>query len=62
MECASSGRTLRAFHVLNRAVGRMRLFRTDNDFEAFRRVMIEALERHPHRIVALETTRPLHRG
>jgi putative transposase len=40
------------YHVLNRAVGRMRLFRTDDDFEAFRRVMIEAHERHPLRILA----------
>jgi putative transposase len=40
------------YHVLNRAVGRMRLFRTDDDFEAFRRVMIEAHRRHPLRILA----------
>jgi putative transposase len=40
------------FHVLNRAVGRMRLFRTDDDFEAFRRVMVEAYRRHPLRILA----------
>ena len=40
------------YHVLNRAVGRMRLFRTDDDFEAFRRVMIEAHQRHPLRILA----------
>jgi putative transposase len=30
----------------------MRLFRTDDDFEAFRRVMIEAHQRHPLRILA----------
>src|SRR3954465_6567689 len=40
------------YHVLNRAVGRMRLFRTDDDFEAFRRVMVEAHRRHPLRILA----------
>jgi putative transposase len=40
------------YHVLNRAVGRMRLFRSDDDFEAFRRVMIEAHQRHPLRILA----------
>jgi putative transposase len=50
------------FHVLNRAVGRMRLFRTDNDFEAFQRVMTESHQRHPPRILALETTPPLHCG
>ena len=42
----------RVYHVLNRAVGRMRLFRDDHDFEAFRRVMIEAHRRHPLRILA----------
>jgi putative transposase len=35
------------YHVLNRAVGRMRLFRSDGDFEAFERVMAEALRREP---------------
>ncbi len=40
------------YHVLNRAVGRIRLFRTDEDFEAFRRVMVEAYRRHPLRILA----------
>src|SRR6478735_6873399 len=40
------------YHVLNRAVGRMRLFRSDDDFEAFQRVMVEAHRRHPLRILA----------
>ena len=40
------------YHVLNRAVGRMRLFRKDEDFEAFRRVMVEAYRRHPLGILA----------
>jgi putative transposase len=40
------------YHVLNRAVGRVRLFRNDRDYQAFLRVMAEALERHPLRILA----------
>jgi putative transposase len=40
------------YHVLNRSVGRMHLFRKDADFEAFQRVMIEAHERHPTRILS----------
>src|SRR5271166_5179424 len=39
-------------HVLSRAVARMRPFRGDEDFEPFRRVMIEAHRRHPLRILA----------
>jgi putative transposase len=34
-----------AFHVLNRAVGRARLFRSKKDFAAFERVLLEARER-----------------
>jgi putative transposase len=41
-----------AYHVLNRAVGRMRLFGVEGDFEAFQRVMIEAHQRHPIRILS----------
>lgn len=40
------------YHVLNRAVARLPLFRKDADFEAFERVMEEAAERHPIRILA----------
>jgi putative transposase len=40
------------YHVLNWSVGRTRLFRTDEDFEAFRRVVVEACRRHPVRILA----------
>jgi putative transposase len=40
------------YHVLNRAVGRMRLFGSDGDFKAFQRVMIEAHRHHPIRILA----------
>jgi putative transposase len=37
---------------LNRSVGKTDLFRTDADFEAFQRVMVEAHERHPIRILS----------
>jgi putative transposase len=40
------------FHVLNRGVGRMRLFLKDGDFEAFERVLAKTLETRPMRIVA----------
>jgi putative transposase len=40
------------YHVLNRSVGRMHLFRKDADLEAFQRVMIEAHQRHPIRILS----------
>ena len=39
-----------AYHVLNRAVARTKLFRTDRDFEAFQRVIIEAHHRFALRI------------
>ena len=37
------------YHVLNRAVARLPLFRKPADFAAFERIMQEALERHPTR-------------
>jgi putative transposase len=40
------------YQVLSRAVGRVRLVRADEDFEAFRRIVIEAFRRHPLRILA----------
>jgi putative transposase len=40
------------FHVLNRGVGRMRLFRKGPDYEAFERVMEQTLESLPLRICA----------
>src|SRR6476661_5608670 len=40
------------YHVLNRSAGRTKLFRTDQDFLAFQRVMLEALDRHPIRLLA----------
>ncbi len=43
---------VQVYHVLNRSVGKMHLFSSDADFEAFQRVMIEAHQRHPIRILA----------
>lgn len=40
------------FHVLNRGVGRMRLFLKDADFEAFERTIEKTLEIRPMRICA----------
>jgi putative transposase len=40
------------FHVLNRGVGRMRLFLKDADFEAFERNILKTLESRPMRICA----------
>jgi len=40
------------FHVLNRGVGRMRLFLKDGDFEAFERVIQKTLQTRPMRIIA----------
>jgi len=40
------------YHVLNRSVGKRHLFGKDADFEAFQRVMIEAHQRHPIRILS----------
>src|SRR5947207_12985006 len=41
-----------AYHVLNRANGRLRLFRKQADFEAFEEVLLEAQQRVPLRILA----------
>ncbi|MGO8903837.1 MAG: hypothetical protein ACLQU5_36680 [Isosphaeraceae bacterium] len=38
--------------MLNRSVGKRHLFGKDADFEAFQRVMIEAHQRHPIRILS----------
>src|SRR5579871_2747047 len=40
------------FHVLNRGVGRMRLFLKDADFEAFEAMMAQTLETRPMRMLA----------
>jgi putative transposase len=41
-----------AYHVLNRTVAGLPLFRKEGDYEAFERIMIEAHERHSMRILA----------
>jgi putative transposase len=41
------------YHVLNRSVGKMKMFRREGDYDAFCRVMGEAHERHPIRILSL---------
>jgi putative transposase len=41
-----------AYHVLNRAVARERIFRTAKDYEAFEKVLGEAKARLPMRLVA----------
>jgi len=40
------------YHVLNRSVGRMDMFRRDADFEAFQRIMVEAQQIHPIRLLS----------
>jgi putative transposase len=40
------------FHVLNRGVGRMRLFLKDGDYQAFERILAKTLDTRPMRIVA----------
>jgi putative transposase len=40
------------YHVLNRAVGRTHLFGKEVDYEAFERILIEAHQRHPIRILS----------
>lgn len=40
------------YHVLNRASGKRRIFHHDRDYLAFERVLAEAQERIPMRIVA----------
>ena len=40
------------YHVLNRTVAGLPLFRKEKDYEAFERIMIEAHSRHATRILA----------
>jgi len=40
------------YHVLNRANARMKIFRDDGDYEAFERVLLEAVERTGTRLLA----------
>ena len=41
-----------AYHVLNRAVGRCKIFRKNDDYLAFERVLEEVHERLPTRILS----------
>ena len=40
------------YHVLNRAVARLPLFQKDGDYEAWERILVEALNRHPIRLLS----------
>jgi len=40
------------YHALNRAVARLPLFQKPGDYEAFERVLAEALAEHPTRLLA----------
>ena len=40
------------YHVLNRSAGRIDLFGREADFAAFERVLIEAQQRHPLRLLS----------
>jgi putative transposase len=40
------------YHALNRAVARLPLFQKDGDYDAFERVLTEALHEHPLRVLA----------
>ena len=42
------------YHVVNRANGRLRLFRKQSDFVAFYRVLLQAHERHRTRLLGWE--------
>jgi putative transposase len=41
------------YHVLNRGVGRMQLFASPRDYEAFQEILAETLAKSPLRICAL---------
>jgi len=40
------------YHALNRAVARLPLFEKDGDYAAFERVLEEAQQKHPTRVLA----------
>src|SRR6516165_9380629 len=40
------------YHVLNRAVARLPLFEKDGDYQAFERVLLEAMTKQPTRLLA----------
>lgn len=40
------------YHALNRAVARLPLFQKDEDYRAFERVLVEAMDKHPTRLLS----------
>ena len=40
------------YHILNRANGRMQIFRKDKDYEAFEKILIEAKQKQSMRVLA----------
>jgi len=40
------------YHVLNRSVGKMKMFKQEKDFEAFERLLLEAHQRLPLRLLS----------
>ena len=40
------------YHALNRAVARLPLFENSGDYDAFERVLMLAVEKHPIRVLA----------
>ena len=40
------------YHALNRAVARLPLFQKHGDYQAFERVLVEALVEHPMRLLS----------
>src|SRR5438093_92832 len=40
------------YHVLNRSAGRFKMFRSQKDFDAFHRIILETHELHPLRILS----------
>jgi putative transposase len=41
------------YHVLNRAVARLPLYQKDGDYQAFERILAQALQRLPIRLLAI---------
>ena len=40
------------YHVINRANGRMTIFRKDKDYEAFEEILVEAKKKYPMRVIS----------
>ena len=47
------------FHVLNRAIAHIRMFKKDKDFAAFERILCETLQQRPMRVSLLRALEPL---